>query len=90
VAAAPLFDELPGDVVLHLLLLVPIDERLALRVICKSWSHWLGRSHSAGCSFSQARAATSSAPPRPRTLPARARSCAADTRSLAAHLRVWR
>lgn len=58
---APLLDELPGDVVLHLLLLVPIDERLALRIICKSWTTWLRRAHSAGCCFAQARTAPHSA-----------------------------
>ena len=40
-AGALLFDSLPCDVAATLLDLVPVDQRLALRLICKGWQRWL-------------------------------------------------
>ena len=44
VAGPLLFDALPSDVSAELLDLIPVEERLALRLICKGWQRWLNAS----------------------------------------------
>ena len=65
-AGALLFDALPCDVAATLLDLVPVDQRLALRLICKGWQRWL---ESNACAWAEVRRSLRSRALSPRVRP---------------------